>query len=145
MNKLKQKARRLKYKLTHGLSVNRVLVLLFIACCLAWTYGAIVSLSRNWQLEQRIINKRREVKLLELEVDTLELENQYYASEEYQELAAREKENKLLPGESLVYLPKNSEAAKNKHKEIDETAAVAVAEVKQPSNFRQWLSFLLGL
>lgn len=144
MNKLKQKARRLKYKITHGLTVNRVLVLLFVACCLAWTYGAIVSLSRNWQLEQRIINKRREVKLLELEVDTLELENQYYASEEYQEISAREKENKILPGEFLVYLPKNSDAAKNKHAATDQVAAAA-SETKQPSNFRQWLSFLLGL
>lgn len=141
MTKLNQKLRQTKYKLTRSLTTNRVLVLIFVACCLAWTYGAIVSLSRNWQLEQRIISKQREVKLLELEVDTLELENQYYASEEYQELAAREKENKLLPGEFLVYLPKNSEATKSKNTSA-ETVTISYSE---PSNFRQWLSFLFGI
>ena len=119
MNNLKTKIRRIKYKLTHGLSLSQVLVLLFVATCLFWTYRAITSLSRNWQLEQNLISKQREAKLLELEVETLALENQYYASEEYQELAARGKSNKILPGESLVYLPKNSDAARSKHKESD--------------------------
>lgn len=140
MEKLKTKIRRLKYRLARGMTTNRVLVLIFVACCLAWTYGAIASLSRNWQLEQRLVAKRRELKLLELEVETIELENEYYGSEEYQELSAREKENKLFPGESLVYLPKNSSAAKNKHKDSE----VKISYV-EPSNFRQWLSFLFGI
>lgn len=140
MNKLKQKLRRLKYRMSRGLTVDRVLVLIFVGCCLAWTYGAIMSLSRNWQLEQRLISKRREVKVLELEVDNLKLENQYYASEEYQELAARDKENKLLPGETLVYLPKNSEEAKEKS-----AASRTTISYSEPSNFRQWLSFLFGV
>lgn len=140
MNSLKQKARQTKYKMTRSLTGKRAAVLIFIAACLAWTYGAIVSLSRNWELEQRLISKRREVRLLELEVETIELENQYYASEEYQELAARSKENKILPGETLVYLPKNSEEAKKKHEDAEVKISYA-----EPSNFRQWLSFLFGV
>ncbi|MBQ6355038.1 hypothetical protein IJJ18_01280 [Candidatus Saccharibacteria bacterium] len=140
MGNLKQKVRRTKYKLTRGMTGKRAAVLIFVAACLAWTYGAIVSLSRNWELEQRLIGKRREVRLLELEVETLALENQYYASEEYQELAARDKENKILPGESLVYLPKNSEEAKKKHENSEIQISYA-----EPSNFRQWLSFLLAI
>ena len=140
MEKLKTRIRRLKYKIMRKMTVSRALILIFVACCLMWTYGAIVSLSRNWQLEQSLYSKQREVKLLELEVETLELENQYYASEEYQELAAREKENKLFAGETMVYLPKNSEAAKTKHAETESAVAY-----KEPSNFRQWLSFLFGV
>lgn len=140
MEKLKQKVRKFRYWLMRHMTVNRFLVLLFILCCLNWTYNAIVSLSRNWQLEQQLAAKEREAKILELEVETIELENQYLASEEYQELAARAKANKILPGESLVYLPKNSDAAKNKH--TTETVASAYTE---PSNFRQWLSFLFGI
>ncbi len=140
MKELKTKFRRVKYWLTRNMTVNRFLILAFILLCLNWTYSAIISLSRNWQLEQRLAAKQREAKILELEVETIELENQYLSSEEYQELAARDKANKIMPGESLVYLPKNSEAAKTKHA----TEAVATAYV-EPSNFHQWLSFLFGI
>ncbi len=140
MKELKTKFRRAKYWLTRNMTVNRFLILAFILLCLNWTYSAIISLSRNWQLEQRLAAKQREAKILELEVETTELENQYLASEEYQELAARDKANKIMPGEFLVYLPKNSEAAKTKH--VAETVATSYVE---PSNFRQWLSFLFGI
>ena len=140
MDRLKQKLRRTKYQLTRNMTVNRFLVLMFVLLCLNWTYNAIVSLSRNWQLEQRLASKQREAKILDLEVETIELENQYLASEEYQELAARDKANKMFEGESLVYLPKNSDAARTKH-----TTETTVATYSEPSNFRQWLSFLFGL
>ena len=140
MDKLKQKLRRTKYQLTRNMTVNRFLILIFVLLCLNWTYNAIVSLSRNWQLEQQLGAKQREAKILELEVETIELENQYLASSEYQELAARDKANKILDGESLVYLPPNSDAAKNKY--ATETVATTYTE---PSNFRQWLSFLFGI
>ena len=51
------------------------------------------------------MNRRREKALLELEVETLELENEYYLSAEYQELAARKYQGKMLAGETMVYLP----------------------------------------
>jgi len=70
----------------------------------------------------------------------MELENAYYRSDEYAELSARAKLNKQLDGENLVYLPENSETAKNKYKTDDsETAA------SEPSNFSGWMSFLFGV
>ena len=96
-------------------------------------------MSINWELSQKIATKSRELERLDLEVKTIELENIYYASEEYQELSARAKQNKLLEGEHLVYLPENSEAARTKYDKI--TSADPIAE---PSNFSQWMSFLFG-
>ena len=95
-------------------------------------------MTRNWELEQRVGQRRYEKQLLELEVETLRLENEYYKSAEYQELAAREKQNKMLPGEHLVYLPPNSESAKNKYQNLD------TPDYPEPSNFEQWMSFLFG-
>lgn len=96
-------------------------------------------MNRNWQLEQRLESRRKELTLLQLEIGSLELENQYYASEEYQELAARDKQNKIADGESLVYLPPNSDYARHKH----DVKVVEVVE-DDPSNYEQWLSFLFG-
>ncbi len=99
-------------------------------------------MSRNWSLAEELASKQREKALLELEVETLELENDYYLSDEYQELAARKYQGKMLAGETMVYLPDNSELAKNKYKTVATEENLAT---ETRSNFEQWLSFLFGI
>lgn len=140
MNQFRTKLRRFRYWLKHDLFVfDNVVLLVALLFCLAWTWGSISAMSRNWSLAQAITNQRRELALLELEVETLELENEYYASAEYQELAARKYQNKILPGETLVYLPENSVAARTKHSNDAETTTEDTT-----SNIEQWLQFLFG-
>ncbi|MBQ3325663.1 hypothetical protein IJG79_00725 [Candidatus Saccharibacteria bacterium] len=141
MERVKTGLRRTKLRIKRWFSQDRIGFLIAAIVCLAWTWGAVSSASRNWQLEQRLGNKRRELRLLQLEIDTIELENQYYASEEYQELAAREKQNKIIDGESLVYLPDNSDYAKHKNNIIQPEIKDAPEE---KTNFEQWISFILG-
>lgn len=140
---LKTKLRKTGYWLKHDLFVfDNVVLIVAGICCLIWTWGSISSMTRNWLLAQEVAARQREKALLELEVETLELENEYYLSAEYQELAARKYQGKKLPGETMVYLPANSETAKNKHKVSDyDTATPAPSEA---SNLEQWLTFLFG-
>lgn len=143
MSELKTKLRKLQYWLKHDLLVfDNVVLVVALVCCLAWTWGSIDSMTRNWTLAQELMNRQREKALLELEVDTLELENEYYRSAEYQELAARKYQNKILPGETMIYLPDNSEAAKNKHKTSEEDNTIVTTAM---SNFEQWTAFLFGM
>lgn len=140
---LKTKLRKTGYWLKHDLFVfDNIVIIVAAICCLIWTWGSISSMTRNWSLAQEVASRQREKALLELEVETLELENEYYLSAEYQELAARKYQGKMLAGETMIYLPENSEAAKNKHKNSETTDTTpAVAEA---SNFEQWLTFLFG-
>ena len=141
MPDLKTKCRRFYFKIKHDyLSFDNIIFVIAVIICFFWTYSSIVAMSRNWELSQRIATKERERDLLQLEVQTLELENEYYRSSEYQELSARAKQNKTLDGENLVYLPQNSEAAKNKYKTTS-----APESSNEPSNFSQWMSFLFGV
>ena len=143
MGELKTKLRKTQYWLKHDLFVfDNVILFIALALCLIWTWGAISSMSRNWVLAQELMNREREKALLELEVETLELENEYYLSKEYQELAARKYQGKMLAGETMVYLPDNSELAKNKHKTVATEENLAT---ETRSNFEQWLSFLFGI
>ena len=50
---------------------------------------------------------------------------------------ARKFANKQLSGENMVYLPENSEAAKNKH-----SVTVATAQEKEYSNIEKWWIYL---
>ncbi len=135
--------RKFQYRLKHEIFVfDNVILLIALVFCLIWTWGSISSMTRNWTLAQELMNRQREKALLELEVETLELENEYYLSEEYQELAARRYQGKKLPGENLVYLPPNSEAAKTKHSTTSDETSDANSD--QLSNIEQWLLFLFG-
>lgn len=143
MTELRTKVLRQRYRLKHDLfSFDDVVLMVALGLCFIFTWGAISSMSRNWSLAQEVANRQRAKAVLELEVETLELENAYYLSDEYQELAARKYQGKKLPGETMVYLPPNSETAKNQHQpDAAPDAAVTVATM---SNFEQWLKFLFG-
>ena len=141
--RLEAKGRRLKAKILQEILVPERIVLAVIPVILVfWMVNSVANISKNWSLQQEVIERQAELAYLNLEVESYELENQYYASEEYQELAARRLQNKKFKDEVLVYLPKNSERAKNKHR----AATNEENRIRnEKTNFDQWLSFLFNL
>lgn len=143
MSELKTKFRKTQYWLKHDLFVfDNVVLMIALIFCLVWTWGSISSMTRNWNLAQELMNRQREKALLELEVETLELENEYYLSDEYQELAARKYQGKMLPGETMVYLTENSGSVEPSDKEVLPETVIATDTM---SNLVQWLAFLFGI
>lgn len=140
MSEIKNKLRRLGYKLKHDfLSGENVVLVLAVVMCLTWTFQSIQAMTRNWSLTERLNSEQKTLQLLEVEIEAAELENEYYKSAEYQELAARRLLNKQLPGEHKVELPANSEEVKNKHKTVEVATA---SEPKEYSNLEKWLMYL---
>ena len=138
MKGIKALLRRWIYRLKHDFfAVENVVLVLAVVLCLTWTYQSIVAMSRNWELTERLAKERRELQVVEIETEELELQNQYFGSNEYQELLARKFLDKQLPGENMVVLPTNSDEAKRKH---DIQPSIVVE--KQLSNFEKWLNFL---
>ena len=139
MNKIKTWVRRAKYYLKHDYFTVENMVLVFaIILCLAWTNQSIIAMSRNWELSERLTAEKRELELLTVENEMAELENEYYKSNEYQELMARKFLDKQMPGEKMVILPENSEEARTRHQAIE-----SVDEVKEDySNFEKWMMYL---
>ncbi len=134
------KLRRFKYNFRHEfLTVENVFLFIAIVICLVCTYRSIEAMNRNWELSEKLNSAQKNLELKKIEVETAELENAYYSSDEYQELAARKFANKQLEGENMVYMPANTEEAKNKH--ADENAK-KVEETKEYSNFEQWMMYL---
>ena len=141
MEDLKTRLRRFYYRIKHDyLSFDNVIFFVAIIACFFWTYSSLSATAKNWELSQKLTTRQREQKLLELERASIELENEYYRSNEYQELAARAKANKMFEGEHLVYLPENSEAARKKYNSSSQTDL----STSEPSNVSQWMSFLFG-
>lgn len=138
MSGVKAKFRKINYKLKHDfLTVENVVLLLAIILCLVWAYQSIVAMSKNWELAETLSEKNKQLELLTVEVETAELENEYYKTDEYQELVARKYLDKKMPGENMVVMPENSETAKNKYKITEESS-----EEKVYSNFEKWMMYL---
>lgn len=140
MSTTSEKFRRLRYKWRHEyLTIENVVLIVAIVLCLNWTYRSIEAMSRNWELSQKLNTAEKTLELKKIEIETAELENAYYETDEYQELAARKFANKQLEGENMVYLPENSENARNKH---NNEVSVNTEEKKEYSNFEQWMMYL---
>ncbi len=140
-SKIKTKLRRLEYKTRHDLlTVENVVLFLAIVLCLVWTYQSVAAMSRNWELSERLTSERKTLELLRNEVEVTKMANEYYKTDEYQELVARKNLDKKLNGENMVVMPENSTEAKNKHKEV--SATVKLMEEKEYSNFEKWMMYL---
>ena len=138
MSEIETKFRRLGYKLRHDyLSIENVVLAVAIVLCLVLTYQSIEAMSRNWSLSEQLTTERKNLELMSLEVEAGELENEYYKTDEFQELMARKYLDKKMPGENMIIMPENSEEAINKYSET-----TIQNEDKEYSNFDKWMMFL---
>ena len=138
MTNIKSKFRRATYRAkTTYLRPENIILISALVLCLVWVVSAISTMTKNWEVQRSLESARLTATRLELEIEMAKLNQEYYRTEEYQELIARSTLNKMSEGETLVLLPKNSTRAENKHTE--ESAGPNSAP---QSNFSEWLRFL---
>ena len=134
--------RRIYYQIRHKyFTLNNVVIVVAFGIAASWVWGSLGVMQRNYDLQKELDVKQRQLQLAQLETSSLELEKRYYQTREYQELAVREDLGLVIPGEKVLILPPNSQAAM----EADTVTATAAAPVAaRASNFQQWVNFLFG-
>lgn len=120
----------------HYLTLNNVVLVIAFVIGANWAWGSIEMMQRNYTLQRTLDLKQRQHTLAELENATLEFEQRYYQSDEYKELAARKYLGLADRGEKVLIMPPNTP--------IEVTEEVQVHPEEPPSNFKQWMDFLLG-
>ena len=114
---------------------------LLVAIALGW--NTVSAMQQNYRLQQKYNQLETEVSLAEIENQNIKYKIAYLKTDDYLELAAREKFNKVIPGEAMVYLPGSGSAQK---------AAVAKSTVAPTSpqpkgwkaNLASWVRFVQG-
>ncbi|MEO6109627.1 MAG: hypothetical protein ABIP50_01275 [Candidatus Saccharimonadales bacterium] len=122
------------------LTLNNVVILVAFLIAASWVWGSLGMMQRNYNLQKEVDYKKRQLELVELQKDNLNLQKRYYQTAEYQELAVRESLGLVRPGEKVLILPENSQAAKD----ADAVKTVAAVPIEQSSNLEQWVNFLFG-
>lgn len=89
------------------LSDTRVLGLLaFGVIALLVTWSGVKSIQTNYELQKQIAELTQQNSVKQLEKTNLELRNEYLKTDQYLELAARQKFGKAAPGETVYIVPK---------------------------------------
>ena len=133
--------RKIIYTIRHRyLTLNNAVIVVAFIIAASWVWGSLGVMQRNYNLQKEVDYKKRQLELTELQKTSLELQQRYYQTSEYQELAAREALGLVQPGESVLILPENSQAAKS----ADIATVTSTQVVDQTSNLEQWVNFLFG-
>ena len=133
--------RKIIYTIRHKyLTFNTVIITAAFLIAASWVWGSLEVMQRNYSLQKEVDLKERQLQLTQLQRDSLELQKKYYQTDEYKELAVRDALGLVRPGEKLLILPKNTEAAKAADAPVRQVAVVSQAE----PNLQQWLNFLFG-
>jgi hypothetical protein len=139
----RQKLRQIRYSLRHDVFTKQnIITILIIGLSLVWLVSAVQAISQNYKQQKRLDAKLREAKIIELEAENLAYEQDYYRSEEYQDIALRQKTNLVLPGEKVLILDDYPVWVVEKEAELDKTNQSV--ERPEPSNFRKWMDFFFG-
>lgn len=141
---LKTNIRRLIYHVRHRyVTMNNIVIAIALVIGAGWAFGSIGMMQRNYNLQKEVDDKARQLQLVKLETQSLQYQQKYYQSDEYQELAAKQYLGLANPGEKVLILPPNSAAVIRSDQEAEKKATATTA-VREPSNLQQWLNFLLG-
>lgn len=125
--------------------VRTIGLLLFLVVVLMVSWSSVRVIDTNYQLQRQIAALKQQNEVQRLKNDNLRLKNEYYQTNEYLELAAREYFSLAAPGESVVVVPQRvaqqhtTDLAYEPDKRTD-------AEDKRPAyqrNFQAWMDFLL--
>lgn len=138
----KIKIRHIYYVITHKyLTTSNAVIGIALMIAAGFVWGSMGVMQRNYNLQKELDDKSRQLIVAQLDTDNAKLEQRYYNTNEYKELAVRERLGLGTPGESVIILPPNTRVAKEADKNL-----TAVTTVKQApiSNFEQWMNFLFG-
>ncbi len=128
---------------TYG-TLNNIVMVVALVVAASWAWGTIAQMQTNFAAQKAVDDQRRELQLTELEVATLQYQQNYYKSDEYKELSARKDLGLVLPGEKVLALPANSQAVKDADAADAKRGSTQATQAATGSNLEQWLQFLTG-
>ena len=132
----------------HYGTMNNIVIGIALLIAAGWAWGSITTMQRNFALQKEVDAEQRQLELTDLEVQTLQYQQNYYKSDEYKDLSAREHLGLASPGEKVLFLPPNSAAVKHEsEQQNDETIVTTTRPLpgSAPSNLEQWINFFSGV
>ncbi len=144
---MKQKLEQLLHRLTADVqrfSDPRFIgQIVFVIIVLLVSWSGIKSIQTNYTLQKQIGGLRQQNDLQQLKNENQKLQNDYYNSNQYLELSARQNFGLAAPGEKEVIVPASVAASYVTNLPDPATLATAAKPTIQSSNPQYWVNFFL--
>ena len=117
-------------------------LLVFGVIALLVTSSSLSAIQTNYNLQKQISSLQQQNNVEQLQDTNLQLQNAYYNTNQFLELAARRQFGKAAPGETLILVPKNVALAHTVVLPSPSTAKTASAHASvYQHNFEAWMDF----
>ena len=108
-----------------------------------WLAGAALAIDANYVLQKQIAELQQQNDLQQLENNNLALQNDYYNSDQYLELSARQNFGLGAPGETELVVPTNVALSYTVPEPKTSTAKPNAQPPTYQRNFQAWVDFFL--
>jgi len=118
--------------------------LIFVVIVLLISWSGVKTIQTNYGLQKQISAIKQQNALQQLQDDNLALQNQYYNSNQYLELSARQNFGLAAPGEQEIVVPASVAQAYTVN--LPGAPKASAAQTAQPAyqrNFQSWVDFFL--
>lgn len=128
--------------------VRNLGMIAFGVIALLVTWSSVKVVQTNYGLQKQLSALQQQNDVQELTNNNLKLQNQYYNTDQYLELSARQHFNRAAPGETLLIVPKEVAMGHTIDVPKPQTTVDSVLATDQASggslqrNFNAWLDFL---
>ena len=123
--------------------VRFVAQVLFAGLVLLMTWSGIKSIQTNYSLQKQISTLKQQNTVQQLENTNLALQNNYFNSNQYLELAARQNFGLAAAGEKEVLVSKDVALAYTVNLPTDKPDAATTPQPAYQKNFQSWVDFFL--
>lgn len=126
--------------------VRNIGLYIFAVIVLAITWSTVKTLQTNYELQKQISTLKQQNEVLKLQNDNTALQTQYYQTNQYLELAARQDFGLAAPGEKILliskdvamkYVDPSLSPQANSQNSVDKRSRYA-------KNLQAWRDFLMG-
>lgn len=146
IEKLKQYQDKIEYYTDQLHDVRFVGLMTFALMILLISWSGAKAIDTNYRLQKQISQLEQQNAVHRLANDNLKLQNQYFNTDQYLELSARQNFGLAQPGEKQLIVPKTVALAHAPLIENAEQVQTVQTRAKQPSyqrNFQAWMNFFL--
>ena len=120
-------------------------MMLFVVIVLLISWSGVKSIQTNYELQRQISAIRQQNQVQQLTNNNLKLENQYYNTDSYLDLSARQNFGLASPGEKQIIVPKAVALAQTVALPPPKTTDDKPTDKQSKSqrNFEAWVDFFL--
>lgn len=116
---------------------------LFVLLVLLISWSGIKAIQTNYGLQKQISALKQQNSLQKLQNDNLALKNQYFNSDQYLELSARQNFGLAAPGEKEIVVPQAVALSYTVDVPSDDPPEAAARQPVYQRNFESWVNFFL--